>query len=261
MQSYAKLRGLKRIYIPIPCLRPYWSSLIISLITPIQKDICNRLIQSVGSPSICSNSKAINAFKIPLLHYEEALELAIKKEKEYQVDIHWSNTLALKKKTHYIEKTINNQIIDGYSIYCESSPRSSFKIIQRIGGHTGWYYWNTLWKIRGFIDDILGGPGLNRGRNHPIEIRIGDCIDWWRVVAFEPNRFLKLEAEMKIPGDAWLEFEVQSHANGSMIYQTVIYAPKGLWGIIYWKLLYPIHKLMFKGMLKKIKSLSECSSH
>ena len=83
---------------------------------------------------------------------------------------------------------------------------------------------------RGFIDDILGGPGLNRGRNHPTNIRVGDCIDWWRVVAFEPNRFLKLEAEMKIPGDAWLEFEVQSQANGSMIYQTVTYAPKGLWG-------------------------------
>ena len=104
MKSYAKLRGLKRIYIPIPCLSTHWSSLIISLITPIQKDICNRLIQSVGSPSICSNSKALKAFNIPLLHYEEALELAIKKEKEYQADIHWSNTLALKKETTLHQK-------------------------------------------------------------------------------------------------------------------------------------------------------------
>jgi hypothetical protein len=131
-------------------------------------------------------------------------------------------------------------------------PGTAFVPIQRIGGKTGWYYGNWLWRIRGVLDLSVGGVGLRRGRRDAADLRVGDAVDYWRVEAFEPNHLLRLQAEMRLPGRAWLEFEVTGKDEVSLIRQTAIFDPVGLLGLAYWYALYPIHHLVFSGMLKKI---------
>ena len=133
----------------------------------------------------------------------------------------------------------------------------AFAPIRRIGGETGWYYGNWLWRIRGFLDLVVGGVGVRRGRRDPENIRAGDTLDFWRVETFEPDRFLRLQAEMKVPGRAWLEFEVTDQAGSSMIRQTATFDPVGLFGLAYWYVLYPLHQFVFAGMLRNIARTAE----
>ncbi len=136
------------------------------------------------------------------------------------------------------------------------SPQAAFAPIQRIGGQTGWYFGDWLWRLRGFLDLLVGGVGVRRGRRDPVDVRVGDALDFWRVERFEPNRLLRLQAEMKIPGRAWLEFEVTGDAGHSTIRQTAIFDPVGLSGLAYWYALYPLHQFIFAGMLRKIARLA-----
>ena len=129
---------------------------------------------------------------------------------------------------------------------------AAFAPIQRIGGKTGWYYGNWLWRLRGVLDRFVGGVGLRRGRRDPVDLRNGEALDFWRVEAFEPDRLLRLQAEMKLPGRAWLEFEVTATEGGSIIRQTAVFEPIGLAGLLYWYALYPLHRLVFAGMLRGI---------
>ena len=128
-------------------------------------------------------------------------------------------------------------------------PREAFTPIRRIGGTQGWYYGNVLWRARGFLDLLVGGVGLRRGRRNPEELQVGDALDFWRVEAYEPDRHLRLAAEMKVPGRAWLEFEVTEVPGGSTITQTAIFDPVGLPGLLYWYGIYPLHQRVFEGML------------
>jgi hypothetical protein len=138
-----------------------------------------------------------------------------------------------------------------------ASGKHAFAPIRQIGGKSGWYYGNFLWKIRGQIDEFLGGVGLRRGRKSQEHIANGDTLDWWRVEKYEPNRRLRLVAEMIVPGRAWLEFEVREDATGATIRQTALFEPKGIFGLAYWYGLYPIHKRMFRGMLREIAKRAE----
>jgi hypothetical protein len=124
--------------------------------------------------------------------------------------------------------------------------------VRRIGGTTGWYAWNGLWKLRGFLDLLVGGVGMRRGRVLQDEVRVGDPLDFWRVEVFEPDRLLRLAAEMKLPGRAWLEFEIIGTGGSSTIRQTAIFDPVGFFGLMYWYALYPVHQLVFGGMLRGI---------
>lgn len=135
-------------------------------------------------------------------------------------------------------------------------PEHAFQPIRRIGGATGWYYANWLWWLRGAIDSVAGGVGLRRGRRDPDDLRVGDTVDCWRVEAFEPHRRLRLAAEMKLPGRAWLEFEVTGDSSGSTIRQTATFDAVGLLGRAYWFCVYPMHQLIFNGMLRNIAAHS-----
>jgi hypothetical protein len=137
-------------------------------------------------------------------------------------------------------------------MYETPDGKTTFSHIQRIGGDAGWHAWNWLWKLRGFLDLLAGGAGMRRGRPTAETIRAGDTIDFWRVETFEPDRFLRLAAEMKLPGRAWLEFEVVGDNSSSTIRQTAIFDPVGLFGLVYWYALYPVHQLVFGGMLRRI---------
>ena len=152
---------------------------------------------------------------------------------------------------------LGSRLVDKRVTRVASPPAQAFRPVQTIGGQTGWYYGGRLWKARGVLDLLAGGPGLRRGRRDPHGVRVGDTIDFWRVEAFEPDRLLRLAAEMKVPGRAWLQFEVAPDGDrGSTITQTAIFEPAGLAGLVYWYALWPAHGLIFGGMLREIASAS-----
>jgi hypothetical protein len=145
-----------------------------------------------------------------------------------------------------------SRLVDSRAVTVAADPATAFVPIQRIGGGTGWYFANWLWRVRGFLDLLAGGVGVRRGRRSPLGLRVGDAVDFWRVEAFEPGRRLRLRAEMRLPGRAWLEFEVSPEENGSTIRQTAMFDPVGLPGLLYWYALYPLHELVFAGMLRNV---------
>ncbi len=138
-------------------------------------------------------------------------------------------------------------------------PAAAFAPIRRIGGTTGWYYGTWMWRLRGFLDLLVGGVGLRRGRRDPEDLRVGDTLDFWRVEAYEPDRRLRLLAEMKVPGRAWLEFEVTPDGDGSTIRQTAVFDPAGLFGLLYWYGIYPLHGRVFAGMLRAVAQRAEAA--
>ena len=137
------------------------------------------------------------------------------------------------------------------------SPEITFDVIRRIGGDQGWYYADFLWRLRGFIDLLFGGVGMRRGRLHPVDLRMGDAIDFWRVEDMQPPKLLRLRAEMKLPGRAWLQFEVQGDDSRSTVLQTAIFDPIGVLGRLYWYGLLPMHWIIFRGMLRRIARVAE----
>lgn len=158
-----------------------------------------------------------------------------------------------------IEVPLTSLLIDSRVINVDVPPERAFAPVRRIGGDTGWYYGNWMWRARGWFDRLTGGIGLRRGRRHPDQLIVGDKVDCTRVEAFEPNRRLLLAFEMKVYGRAWLEFEVHGSRGGSLIRQTALYEPRGLIGRAYWYLIYPFHQLVFAGMLRGIAAASGAS--
>lgn len=154
-----------------------------------------------------------------------------------------------------------SRIVDSRRIQVKASPKTAFAAIQRIGGKTGWYYGNWLWQLRGLMDLAVGGVGMHRGRRDPEQLRLGDVIDCWRVEAFDPPRRLTLSAEMRMPGRAWLQFDVEPDGEGSLICQTAQYDPVGLLGLSYWYALYPVHQFVFAGMLRGIERNARTLRH
>jgi uncharacterized protein YndB with AHSA1/START domain len=138
-------------------------------------------------------------------------------------------------------------------------PERLFAAFTRLGGERGWLYLNGAWRLRGALDRLVGGVGMRRGRRHPTELRAGDALDFWRVERVEPGRLLRLRAEMKVPGRAWLQFEAQAHPQGTLLGQTAFFAPKGLGGFLYWYALYPLHALIFSGLARRLAELATAS--
>lgn len=144
------------------------------------------------------------------------------------------------------------RLVDSRTVHVAARPAAAFAVIRRIGGAAGWYYANRLWRLRGFIDLWLGGVGMRRGRRQPEELAVGDAVDFWRVEAYEPGQRLRLAAELRLPGRAWLEFDVKPDGDGTLIRQTAVFDPVGLLGLLYWYGIYPLHARVFAGMLCSI---------
>jgi hypothetical protein len=152
---------------------------------------------------------------------------------------------------------LGNRLIDSRTARVNVRPEVAFTPVRRIGGERRWYFANWLWRLRGYMDLLLGGVGMRRGRRDPEELHVGDVVDCWRVEALEANRRLRLAAEMRLPGRAWLEFEVEPDGTGSLLRQTAVFDPARLWGLVYWYMLYPVHHVVFGGMLKSIAREAE----
>ncbi len=253
MQEYASQRGLTRWMIPIPLLTPYLSSLWLGLVTPLYARVGRKLVESLRNPTLVSNNLARTTFAVNPRSVKAAIARALVHEDCDFALTRWSDSLSAgsKPKTWGGER-FGSRLVDSRTLEVTVSPDLAFAPIRRIGGQTGWYYGNWLWSIRGFMDLLIGGVGVRRGRRHPDQIRVGDALDFWRVEIYEPNRRLRLHAEMKLPGRAWLEFEVTPSETGSTIRQTAIFDPLGLVGLMYWYGIYPLHQFVFAGMLRNI---------
>jgi hypothetical protein len=253
IREYARQRGLHRVIISVPVLTPRLSSLWLGLVTPIYSRVGRKLIDSLRNPTVVRDTSALGVFPIRPRGIREAISRALENEAHEFALTRWSDALSSAGKTRtWGGRRLGTRIVDSRTMEIAVDRTSAFAPVRRIGGETGWYYADWLWSLRGFLDLILGGPGLRRGRRNPESLVPGDHVDFWRVEAFEPDRLLKLASEMKLPGHAWLEFEVSAAATGSIIRQTAIFDPLGLFGLLYWYLLYPFHKLVFAGMLRGI---------
>ncbi len=261
MQEYARQCGLRRWMIPVPFLTPRLSSLWLGLVTPIYARIGRKLIDSMKNPTLVCDPSALTTFGIKPKGLREAIERALHNENQEFTQTFWSDALCSGGKTaSWGGVRFGTRLVDSRTINVLVPPALAFAPIQRIGGSNGWYFANFLWWFRGFLDLLVGGVGLRRGRRDPHTLAAGDALDFWRVESFEPNRRLSLVAEMKVPGRAWLQFEVESNSLGSVIRQTAIFDPAGLAGLLYWYTLYPVHYYIFKGMLHKIAEIAERKS-
>jgi len=260
MLEYSRQRGLRRILIPVPLLTPYLSSLWLGLTTPVYARVGRKLIEGVRNPTIVTDAAALEVFSLRPMGLRQAIERARHNEDLEFAATRWSDALSSSgAQSTWGGVQMGTRLVDSRSVRVAAPPRQAFAPIRRIGGETGWYYADYLWHIRGFADLLLGGVGLRRGRRNPEEPAVGDVLDFWRVEAYEPDCRLRLSAEMKVPGRAWLEFEVQPQpdGNGSVITQTAVFDPAGLLGLAYWYGIYAVHARVFKGLLRGIAKRAE----
>ncbi len=254
MREYARQRGLGRAMISVPLLTPRLSSLWLGLVTPIYARVGRELIAGLKNRSVVTDPAALSVFPIRPVGLSEAIDRAIRYENRAFAQTRWSDARSSGgAPTAFLEAKFGNRLVDARQMHVGVDADRAFAPIARIGGQRGWYFGTWLWRIRGAIDLLVGGVGMRRGRRDPDTPAIGDALDFWRVEKYEPGRRLRLAAEMKLPGRAWLEFEVAPAAGGgASVHQTAVFEPVGLFGLLYWYALLPVHAVIFRGMLRAI---------
>lgn len=253
MQQYSKARGLSLYILDVPFLSPKLSSYWLYFVTSTSYKLALNLVDSMRIEVITKDTRLRKLLNIKPVSYLEAIDLAFKKIKQNQVVSSWKDSMISgrfrKDLKKYVEVPDHGCLIDKQSIKV-TDPERVLENIWSIGGVKGWYYGNRLWKLRGFLDKLFGGVGLRRGRTHPNKIYEGDALDFWRVIlADKKQKRLLLFAEMRVPGEAWLEFEIDKE---NVLHQTATFRPRGLLGRLYWYAMYPFHFFIFSGMINRI---------
>jgi uncharacterized protein YbjT (DUF2867 family) len=251
--QFAKFRGLKRTIVTVPIMTPKLSSYWLYFVTSTSYKLASSLVNSMGIEIIGEKSSINSLLDIHPMNYKKAIELAFIKIEQNSIISSWKDSyISSGKLQNYIHKYIN---VPSYGCFKDFKQRDvidtekTINKIWSIGGNNGWYYGTFLWKIRGYIDQFYGGTGLRRGRRSPTELRNGDALDFWRVIYADKNqKKLLLYAEMKLPGEAWLEFKIEKN----ILYQTATFRPKGVAGRLYWYLVTPLHWFVFNGMINRI---------
>jgi uncharacterized protein YbjT (DUF2867 family) len=253
MREYARQRGLKRLMVSVPLLTPRLSSLWLGLVTPVYARVGRELIEGLKNRSVVTDPAAVAAFAIRPAGLSEAIARAIRHEDRAFALTRWSDARSSGGGPSLLgEAPLGHKLVDARQVQVNVGTHRAFAPIATIGGDHGWYFATWLWRIRGAVDLLMGGVGMRRGRRDPEAPAVGDTLDFWRVEAYEPGRRLRLAAEMRLPGRAWLEFEVEPAVGGAIIHQTAVFEPGGLAGLIYWYGLLPVHAVIFGGMLRAI---------
>jgi hypothetical protein len=233
----------------------------VHLVTPVPAVIAGPLIQGLRNDVVMQSDAAHRIFPhIQPLDYDAAVRLALTNLDTGQVETAWSDALASSQgdAAAVVFATQEGIMLEQRRRLVQAAPEATYRAFARLGGSTGWLCMNWAWHLRGFVDRLLGGVGLRRGRRDPQEVRVGDAVDFWRVEAVIPDQLLRLRAEMKVPGRAWLEFRVEPlSATSSSLIQTAFFAPRGLPGLLYWYLLYPVHGLIFSGLARQLARRAE----
>jgi uncharacterized protein YbjT (DUF2867 family) len=263
MRGYAQARGLRRWFIPVPVLTPWLSSLWLGLITPIFARVGRKLIDSLRHDTVVEDDSAAQLFSLRPRGVREAIARALANEDAQFASTRWSDALAAGGVAGVPQTAhLGRRRVDSRERRVAVPLDEAFAPIERIGGRTGWYAAGFLWTLRGWLDLLCGGVGMRRGRPGPVRLEVGDTVDCWRVEAIErsgPRRLLRLQAEMRLPGRAWLQFEVEPDGAGSRIRQTALYDPRGIMGRLYWWAVCPLHHWVFSGMLRGIARAAEAS--
>jgi hypothetical protein len=234
MREYAAQRGLRRHMISVPLLTPRLSGLWLSLVTPLHARVGRKLVDGVQNQTVVRDDGARRDFPLRPRGVRDAI----------------AGALAVERRDP------PKRMVDARTVWVPAPPGQAFTPIRRIGGATGWYALDVLWRTRGLIDQLVGGVGLRRGRRDPEHLAAGETLDFWRVERYEPDRLLRLRAEMRLPGRAWLEFETTPERGGTRIRQTARFDPAGAAGRLYWYGLLPIHSAIFRRMLGSIAARS-----
>jgi len=263
MQLYAELRGLRRYFLRVPVLTPWLSSLWLGLVTPVYSRVGRKLIESIRHPSVVRSPLNARNFDVVPKSIREAMMSAIH---DQGADASWAQSTgvpetripsAVPKKTFW---KYDKKFVDRQSLFVPASPEIVFGVVSSLGGDRGWYSYSCLWRMRGYVDLLMGGVGLRRGRPMDRALRVGDPLDWWRVVGYLPSTELRLLAEMKVPGTATLNFEIHPEEGGSRLIQEATFVVSSLWGVLYWYLLFPVHAVMFRKMCRGIAGAAEVSA-
>jgi hypothetical protein len=261
MKLYARTRGLRRWLVPVPVLTPRLSSYWVNLVTPIPAAIARPLIEGLRNENVVQDPSARELFPhIQPVDYQTSVARALARLQASNVETAWSDALSTSqgRVPPVVLTTHEGMMLERRQRAVDASPAAIYTAFTGLGGERGWLYMSFAWEVRGFVDRLLGGVGLRRGRRHPDELRAGDALDFWRVEAVEPGRLLRLRAEMKVPGKAWLQFEITRREGAPpLLVQTAFFAPKGLSGWLYWYALYPIHGLIFSGLIDRIARRAE----
>ena len=261
MREYARFRGLRRVMIRVPVLTPRLSSLWLALVSPVYARVGRELIAGLRNETVVRDDRAEQVFRVRPRGIRHALERALTNEDSTFAATRWSDALSAHRAApSWGGLKFGSRLVDSRAAWVRRAPGQAFRPIARIGGRAGWYYGNLLWRLRGLLDWLAGGPGMRRGRRDSEALVPGDTLDFWRVEAFEPDHLLRLAAEMRLPGRAWLQFEVTSEAGGSLIRQTALFDPVGLSGLIYWYGLWAIHQLVFRGLLRGVVRAAEAEA-
>ncbi len=255
MLGYAQVRGLRRRLQPVPVLTPVLSSYWVHLVTPIPSAIARPLIEGLRSEVVVRDGTARELFPdIVPVDYLTAVRAAVATLEGGEVETSWADALvtSCEGPAPRVFRQEAGMLIERRAAHVDAAPDEVFAVVLGIGGERGYGYGDWLWQVRGAMDRLAGGVGLRRGRRDPDDLRTGDALDFWRVEAVERPRLLRLRAEMKVPGRAWLQFETLPEGGGTRLVQTAYFAPKGLPGLLYWYGLAPVHARIFSGMIARL---------
>jgi uncharacterized protein YbjT (DUF2867 family) len=266
MHVYAEEAGLaRRLLVGVPLLTPKLSSLWIGLVTPLPSGLARPLVESLVNEVVVTRDPAFSALDRPPTGFRRAVALALERSASSQVATRWSDA-ALPGRSPADplpsdpEWAGGSLLVDEAHATTAASPEALFATVAGIGGRRGWYVTPALWTIRGLVDKAVGGVGMRRGRRHPDDLGVGDALDFWRVEAVEPARLVRLRAEMRLPGEAWLEWTIEPQAAGAALTQRAMFYPRGLWGRAYWYALIPFHAIIFSRMAHRIADAAEMRS-
>lgn len=260
MRAYARVAGLpRRLIVPVPVLTPRLSSLWIGLVTPLPVGVARPLVDSLRNEVTVSGEPIPARFGIDPMPLEDAIERALSSDVTLDIPSRWSDASSSPARVFAGDPDWagGTLFVDRKEVLSSAPAADLYWAFARIGGSVGYYTQNWAWQLRGFIDTLVGGVGLRRGRRHPEEVRVHDTVDFWRVADVQPNESLQLSAEMKLPGDAWLEWRIEEEGSQRRLIQTAYFRPRGLFGRLYWYSLLPAHGLIFGRMAARIAETAE----